>query len=83
MKEKQPTIVIETESIWIVKRKRIFIRSFCLECNREVCLIPPREAALLSFCDLDTVYSFMENRCVHIKYFNDKPLICLNSLCSI
>jgi hypothetical protein len=82
-KESKTTITIETEEIWIIKRQRFFTRSFCQECSRDVCLVQPQDAALLSFRDLDTIYSLMESKYFHLKYLNGKPLICLNSLCSI
>lgn len=84
VEKQRMTITIETEEIWTIKRRRFFVRSFCKQCNREVSMIPPDEAALLACRDLNAIYSFMEKNCFHLSYFNDaKPLICLNSLCSI
>lgn len=78
------TITIETDEIWVIRRRRFFIRSFCPTCNREVTMIPPAEAARLVCRDLKTIYSLMENDFFHLFYFNgEKPFICLNSLCSI
>ncbi len=78
------TITIETEEVWIIKRRRFVVQSFCRQCNREVSMIPPDEAALLLCHDINTIYSLIEGNRFHILYFNDvKPLICLNSLCTV
>jgi hypothetical protein len=79
------TITIETEEVWIIKRRRRFVvQSFCRQCNRQVSMIPPEEAALLLCYDINTIYSFIEGNHFHVLYFNDeKPLICLKSLCSV
>ena len=84
MEKSRTTITIETDEIWIIKRPRHIIRGFCRQCNRDVSMIPPEEAALLSCRDISVIYSFMNENNFHILYFNGgKPLICLNSLCSI
>jgi len=47
-------------------------------------MIPPEEAALLLCRDLNTIYSFIEGNHFHVLYLDDeKPFICLKSLCSV
>jgi hypothetical protein len=78
------TITIETKETWIIKRRGFVVQSFCRQCDRLVSMIPPAEAAALLCHDLKTIYSFIEGEHFHVLYFNDeKPLICLNSLCSV
>ena len=78
------TITIETEEVWVIKRRRFVVQSFCRQCNRDVSMIQPDEAALLLCYDIDTIYSLIEGNHFHLLYFNnEKPLICLNSLCSV
>jgi hypothetical protein len=77
-------ITIETDEVWIIKRKRFFVRCYCPECEREVSMVPPDEAALLACRDIGSIYSSMERDQFHMFYYEGtKPLICLNSLCSL
>jgi len=46
-------------------------------------MVPPDEAALLACRDIGSIYMSMERDQFHIYYDETKPLICLNSLCSI
>ncbi len=83
MEKIRTTVTVETDEVWIIKRHRFFVHSFCLQCNREVSMIPPDDAALLSCRDIKTIYSLIEGNRFHISYFNNAPLICLNSLCAV
>lgn len=77
-------ITVEENETWLIKRRRFFTRRFCPECGREVCMVPPDEAALLACRDVRSIYSFMEDDYFHVIYLEGvKPLICLISLCSI
>lgn len=78
-------VVVETTEVYVVRRRRYFIRAFCEECRREVSLVPPSEAALLSFCELATIYGLIAENRVHFRFFakEKKPFICLPSLCLI
>ena len=76
--------VIETTEIYVVRRQRRFVRAWCDECDREVSLLPPTEAALLTFQEPQTIYSLIDERRVHFRTFGEKtPLVCLTSLCLI
>lgn len=78
------TITVEENETWLIRRRRYFTRRFCPRCGREVCMVPPDEAALLACRDVRSIYSFMETDDFHVIYVEGvKPLICLISLCSI
>ena len=79
------TVTIETKEVWIIKRRRrLVVQHFCRQCNRQVSMIPPEEAALLLCRDLNTIYSLIEGNHFHVLYLDDeKPFICLKSLCSV
>lgn len=78
-------VVIETTEVYVVRRRRHLIRTFCEECGREVSLVPPSEAALLSFCEPAAIYGLIAENRVHFRFFarEKKPFICLPSLCLI
>ena len=77
-------IVIETTEIYVVRRQRHFIRAWCWECGREVSLIPPAEAALLTFQETDDIYTLIDENEIHFRFFGEKtPFVCLASLCLI
>lgn len=84
MRKVRTEVVIETTEIYVFKRRRHFIRAWCAGCNREVSLIPPAEAALLTFQKTDAIYSLIDENRVHFRFFEEKtPFICLTSLCLI
>jgi hypothetical protein len=75
-------ILIETEEISIIKRKRFFVRAFCADCRREVSMFPPEEAAFLVCQDAEKIYFWMDAKKIHFRYLDGgKPFICLTSLC--
>lgn len=77
-------VVIETTEIYVVRRRRLFIRAWCAECEREVSLIPPSEAALLTFQETTAIYTLINENQVHFRFFGEKtPFVCLASLCLI
>lgn len=85
MKKVQTIISIESHQRLVVKYRRYFIRAWCGECEREVSMIAPQEAARLSGQDITTINLWIENKRFHL-YHHEKecpPFICLNSLCSI
>ena len=84
MRKIRTEVVIETNEIYIVKHRRLFVRAWCDECDREVSLIPPAEAALLTFRETDAIYSMIDEKKVHFRFFREKtPMVCLTSLCLI
>lgn len=76
---------IETTETWVIKRPRRFIRNWCRQCNREVSLLIPEEAARLTCMEMNSFYLLFEQNLFHIYYLGTKrqPYICLNSLCCI
>jgi len=77
-------VVIETTEVYVVRRRRHFIRTFCEECGREVSLVPPSEAALLTFREPAAIYSLIDEKRVHFRLVEENlPFICLPSLCLI
>lgn len=75
-------VFIETSEILIIKRYRTFVRSWCDDCGREVSMLPPQEAALVTGYDVKTIYSMMKNQHTHFCYLkSETPYICLRSLC--
>ena len=84
MRKIQTEFVIETTEIYVVRRQRRFVRAWCEECEREVSLVPPTEAALLMFQEPKAIYSLIDERRVHFRLIGEKtPLVCLTSLCLI
>ena len=85
MRKIRTEVVIETTEVYVIRHRRHFIRSWCEECGREVSLIPPSEAALLTFQEPDTIYSLMDEKKIHFRLFaaDQTPFICLTSLCLI
>ena len=75
-------VFIETSEIFIVKRKRSVVRTWCEDCEREVSMLPIAEAALLIGHDVNAIHSMMENQHVHFCYLKpETPSVCLRSLC--
>jgi hypothetical protein len=85
MRRIRTEVVIETTEVYIIKHRRSFIRTFCEECGREVSLVPPSEAALLTFQKPEAIYLLMNEKRVHFRFFatDETPFICLASLCLI
>ena len=75
-------VFFETSEIFIIKRNRTFVRTWCEDCGREVSMTPLPEAALLTGHDVEAIRSMMENRHVHFSYLkSETPSVCLRSLC--
>lgn len=84
MRKIRTEVVIETSEIYVVRHRRHLVRAWCEECSREVSLILPSEAALLTFQETGAIYSLMDERRVHFRFFGKKiPFVCLTSLCLI
>jgi hypothetical protein len=75
-------ITIEDREVVIVRKRHYVVRGHCSRCGREVSMVTPRHAALLTFCDLETMSVLMQTGKVHpFSNGTEKPLVCLNSLC--
>lgn len=75
-------VFIETCETLIVKRNRIFVRTWCEDCGREVGMVTLSEAALLAGYDVKMIRSMMESQHIHFRYLKaETPYICLKSLC--
>jgi len=84
MRKIRTEVVIETTEVYVIKRRRQVFRTWCEECGREVSLVPPSEAALLTFQEPEAIYSLIEEKRVHFRFFGgNSPFICLTSLCLI
>jgi len=84
MRKIRTEVVIETSEIYIIRHQRHLVRAWCEECAREVSLILPSEAALLTFQETGAIYSLIDERRVHFRFFGEKiPFVCLTSLCLI
>ena len=84
MRKLRTEVVIETTEVYVIKRQRHFIRTWCEDCGREVSLITPSEAALLTFQEPDAIYSLIDEKRVHFRFFGENtPFICLTSLCLV
>lgn len=82
MRKTRTEVLIETSEVYIVRQRRHFVRAWCRDCDREVSLITPSEAALLTFQETGAIYSLMDEKRVHFRVFKEKtPFICLTSLC--
>lgn len=77
-------VFIETSETFIIKRNRTFVRAWCEDCGREVNMVSPVEAALLTGYDVKAISSMMENQHIHFSYLKaETPSVCLRSLCLI
>ena len=75
-------ILIETEKVSVIKRKKFFVRAHCRDCQCEVSMFPPADAAFLVCRDTEKIYLWMDSQKIHFQYlYGDKPFICLTSLC--
>jgi hypothetical protein len=85
MRKIRTEVVIETTEVYVVKHRRHFIRTWCADCGREVSLISPSEAALLTFQETDAIYLLIDENRVHFRFFaaEQPPFVCLTSLCLI
>lgn len=84
MQKTRTEIVIETSEVYVFKQQRRFVRAWCEDCGREVSLIPPSEAALLTFQETEQIYSLMDENRLHFQIFGEQnPFICLTSLCLV
>ena len=85
MRKTLTRIAIERTEVYVVRRRRHLIRTFCEDCGREVSLVPPAEAALLTFREPSAIYSLIAENRVHFRFVatEKKPFICLPSLCLI
>ena len=82
MAKTRTEVFIETSEIFIIRRKRTVVRTWCEDCEREVSMLPLQEAALLSGHDVKAIRSMMENSLVHFCYLKpETPSVCLRSLC--
>ncbi|MDQ3799947.1 MAG: hypothetical protein M3384_10875 [Acidobacteriota bacterium] len=82
MAKTRTEVFIETSEIFIIKRKRTFVRAWCAGCGREVSMLPLQQAALLTGHSVEAIRSMMENHRIHFRYQNlEAPRICLRSLC--
>ena len=84
MRKIRTEVVIETSEIYVVRHQRHLIRAWCGDCRRLVSLIPPSEAAILTFRDTTEIYSLINKNRVHFRLFGKKtPFVCLASLCLV
>ena len=85
MRKIRTEVVIETTEVYVIKHRRLFLRTWCEDCGREVSLVSPSEAALLMFQEPEAIYSLMYEKRVHFRFFaaEQTPFICLASLCLI
>ena len=85
MRRTRTEVVIETTEVYVIRRRRLIFRAWCEDCGREVSLVPPTEAALLSFQETAGIFALMDEKKIHFRFFDaqETPFICLTSLCLI
>jgi hypothetical protein len=84
MTKTRTEVFIETEETYIIKRKRVFVRAWCEDCERKVSMISPSEAVLFVCLDAEIINSLIDTKQIHFCYLKpETPLICLRSLCLI
>ena len=82
MAKTRTEVFIETSEVLIIKRNRVFVRTWCKGCEREVSMLPLHEAALLTGHDVKAIRSMRENQHIHFCYLTpETPSVCLRSLC--
>ncbi len=75
---------IETDEIWVIRRKRLWQRRYCLQCEMEVSVVGPDEAAFIAFTNVASIFECIGTGQVHIEYLEGAtPMICVESLRSI
>ena len=81
MRRKRSAITIETHEVWVIRKPRQTLLSFCLECGAEARMLEPAEAARLARVSQRTIYRWVEERRMHFtETADDRLFICLNSL---
>jgi hypothetical protein len=81
MTKTQTEVFIETNETYSIKRKRIFVRSWCEDCGRKVNMISPSDAALFVCVETETIYSLIDTKQIHsFRLKAETPLVCLRSL---
>jgi hypothetical protein len=81
MRKTRTEVIIETSEVYVFTQQRHFVRAWCEDCGREVSLIPPSEAALLTFQETEQIYLLMDENRLHFQMFREQnPFICLTSL---
>jgi hypothetical protein len=76
--------LIKTREFKIVRRRKFFVRAYCEQCQREVSLLPPADAAFLVCRDTEEIYSWINAEKIHCFYLNGGiTFVCLTSVCLI
>ena len=77
-------VFIETKEIFLVRRKRHFLRTWCPGCGRHASHASLQEATLLTGHDASIIMALIEKKTIHLsKPRADGPMVCLRSLCLV
>ena len=82
MKTKRRTaITIETDRVFVIRRRGGSVLAWCAECAEQVKMVTPDEAAVFSRVSSRTIYRWVEAEKLHFEETPDGVLfICLSSL---
>jgi hypothetical protein len=74
-------ITVETHRLTVVRRRREPARGWCRQCEKEVLMLPPDEAAGKAGVSVRTVNRWVEAETIHFNETNrGLLLICANSV---
>src|SRR5262249_18017814 len=80
-KRKKTEITVEIDEVFVVRRSRPITLAWCVECNEQVRIVTPDEAAEITGASLRAIYRVVDAGSAH---FTEMPeglvLVCLNSL---
>lgn len=77
-------ITIETDRMFIIRRRRVFVQAWCAICSEVVKMAPVEDAAALTRMSARAIYRAVEAGTVHfLETAEGRLLVCLNSIAVI
>ena len=81
---KRIEIAVETHRLTVMRGRRERARSWCRQCDKEVLMLYPDEAAVTAGVSVRTVNRWVEAEAVHFKETPEgRLLICANSVAQV
>jgi excisionase family DNA binding protein len=81
VKRKKTEIVIELDEVFIIRRPQQLSSAWCVECDKQVRMLTPEQAATLVGLSSRFIYRWIEAGSIHFSETGDRQMfICQNSL---
>jgi excisionase family DNA binding protein len=78
---KRTQITIETERIFVLSRRKVFVVAWCHECGQRTTMITVDEAAAIAAVSSRTIYRWVDSERLHFAETSEgRLLICRESL---